>query len=111
MECVSTANKFGIVEMKNKQTIFLEVWHGYRGFAWVERKFGTIHQFKNEYDYTYVFMGKTAVVYIGTEDFEMTRDEALKIATDQVKGNIIILDIDLSVCGGLPPRLRKKTTP
>lgn len=95
----------------DKKTIFLEVWSAQTGRAWVERKFRTIHQFKQEYDYTYCFMGKTAVVYIGTEDYELTREEALKIATDQVKGNVIVLGIDLSVCGGLPPRLRKNSTP
>lgn len=95
----------------DKKTIFLEVYRGARPCSWVERQFTTIRAFKEEYDYTYCFMGKTAVVYIGTEDYELTREEALKIATDHVKGNVRVLNIDLSLCGQLPPRLRKNSTP
>lgn len=67
--------------------------------------------FKEEYDYHYVFFGKTATVIIGTEDYELTREEALKIATDHVKGNVNVINIDLRLCGGLPERLRKNSTP
>jgi hypothetical protein len=95
----------------NKRTIFLEVWRGPQGFSWSERLYTTLLQFKEEYDYTYSFMGKTAIVYIGTGDYELTREEALKIATDHVKGNVHVINIDLSLCGTLPERLRKKSTP
>jgi hypothetical protein len=93
------------------RTIFLEVFRGSRSYAWSERLFVTIRAFKQEYDYTYVFMGKTAIVYIGTEDYELTREEALKIATDHVKGNVHVININLALCGTLPERLRKKSTP
>lgn len=95
----------------DKRTIFIEVFRGSNGYAWSERQFTTTRQFKQEYDYTYVFMGKTAVVYIGTEDYELERKDALKIATDHVKGNVRVIHIDLSLCGGLPQRLRKRATP
>jgi hypothetical protein len=94
-----------------KRTYFLEVWRGSHGYCWSERKFTTLLQFKEEYDYTFCFMGQSAVVYVGTEDYEMTREEALKIATDHVKGNTVELHIDLSLCGSLPLRLRNKKTP
>lgn len=94
-----------------KRTIFIEVWRSLNGYAWSERLYTTTLQFKEEYEYTFTFMGKTAVVYIGTEDYEMTREEALKIATDHVKGNVHVINIDLSLCGSLPERLRNKKTP
>lgn len=96
---------------KMKKTYFIEVWRGSHGYVWSERKFTTLLQFKEEYDYTYTFMGQTAIVYIGTEDYELTRPQALKIATDHVKGNVIVLNVDLSLCGQLPERLRNKKTP
>lgn len=111
MGCVLGANRYGIAEMTIKRTIFIEVWRSQQGFAWAERLYTTLLQFKEEYDYTYSFMGKSAVVYIGTEDYEMTREEALKIATDHVKGNVNVINIDLSLCGQLPERLRKNSTP
>ncbi len=95
----------------DKITVFLEVWRAKWGYVWVERPFTTIKAFKEEYDYTFVFMGTSAVVYIGTEDYELTRTEALKIATDHIKGNIKIISIDLALCGGLPKRLQRNTTP
>lgn len=107
VECVHTVRWYGM----DKRTIFLEVWRGSVGYAWTERQWTTIKAFKEEYDYNYVFMGKTATVFVGTEDYEMTREEALKIATDHVKGNVQVLNINLSTCGGLPERLRKNSTP
>jgi len=94
-----------------KKTYFLEVWRGWHGFAWSERLYVTTLHFKEEYDHTHVFMGQSAIVFIGTDDDTITREEALKIATDHVKGNVIVLNIDLSLCGGLPARLRKNSTP
>ena len=94
-----------------KQTIFLEVWRGLKGYVWSERKFTTMLHFKEEYDYHYVFFGKTATVIIGTEDYEITREEALNIATDHVKGNVVVVNIDLSICGGLPEKQRTHSTP
>jgi len=105
--CVHTARWCGM----DKKTIFLEVWRGSHGYAWSERGFTTIQKFKQEYDYTYTFFGQSATVFIGTEDYEMTREEALKIATDHVKGNVKVITIDLSLCGGLPARLRTHSTP
>lgn len=94
-----------------KRTIFIEVWRGSHGYAWSERLYTTTLQFKEEYEYTFVFMGKTAVVYVGTDDYGMERSAALKIATDHVKGNVNVINIDLSLCGSLPERLRKNKTP
>jgi len=81
------------------------------GYAWSERKFTTMIHFKEEYSHNYVFFGKTATVIIGTDEEELTRQQALKIATDHVKGNVVVINIDLRLCGGLPERLRKNTTP
>ncbi len=107
VECVLVASKCGM----DKKTIFLEVFRGYPYPSWAERHFTTIKAFKEEYDYNYVFMGKTAIVYIGTKDYEIDREQALKIATDHVKGNVHVINIDLALCGGLPPRLRKNSAP
>jgi len=106
--CVRTARWFG---MDNRQSIFLNVWRGAREYCWSVRMFTTIKEFKEEFEHWFCFMGKTAVVWIGTDDAEMTKEEALKIATDHVKGNTTTINIDLALCGGLPPRLRKNTTP
>lgn len=79
-----------------KPTIFLEVWRSpvWR-ICWAVRSFTTVKQFNEWYDYHEHFYGKTATVHTGTNDFEITREELLEVATKHVKGDCITINYDL----------------
>ena len=79
-----------------KPTIFLECWHSPAwGICCTQRSFVTVRDFNQEYDYNEHFYGKTATVHAGTNDYEITREELLKMAIDFVLGNVVTLQFDL----------------
>ena len=82
-----------------KPLYFLEVWRSPAwGTCWAMRSFGTVRAFNQWYDYHEHYYGKTATVHVGTNDFEFTREEFLKVATDHVLQNCRTLTIDLNTC-------------
>ena len=82
-----------------KPTIFLEVWYSPKwGICWAQRWFLTVSQFNQSYDYTQHFYGKTATVHTGTSDFDISREELLKVAVDHVLGKCITYQFDLKNC-------------
>ena len=80
-----------------KPTIFLECW---RSPAWgiccAQRAFMTVRKFNRWYDYHEHFYGKLATVHTGTNDYEITREELLNMATKFVIGDVVTLQFDLN---------------
>jgi hypothetical protein len=93
---------------ENKPVIYLECWQAKTGIHWSERSFQFPTQFKQFYDYTHMFNGEAAIVYVGTSDYEITRDEMLDVAEKHVTGDCVTMYFDLSslsvkVLDGIPP--------
>lgn len=82
-----------------KPTIFLEVW---RSPAWgiccAQRSFLTVISFNEWYDYHEHFYGQTATVHTGTDDYDITREELLMMATKFVKNEVVTMQFDLVNC-------------
>lgn len=82
-----------------KTSIFLECWRSpIWGVVCSRRSFVTVRAFNYEYDYHEHFYGKTATVHIGTEDYDISREELLSMATKFVKGEVVTMQYDLVAC-------------
>lgn len=82
-----------------KPTYFLEVWQSPTwGICCALRSFTTVRAFNEWYDYTEHFYGKTATVHVGTEDFEITREELLNLAVHYVLNQVVTIQFDLKNC-------------
>jgi hypothetical protein len=56
----------------------------------------TVRSFNEWYDYHEHFYGKTATVHAGTDDFDVTREELLTLATKFVKNEVFTMQFDLN---------------
>lgn len=82
-----------------KPTYFLECWYSPAwGICCAQRSFTTVRAFNQWYDYHEHFYGKTATVHCGTDDFDISREDLLKMAVSYVKNEVVTIQFDLHNC-------------
>lgn len=82
-----------------KPVYFLECWRSpVWGICCAYRSFGTVHSFNQWFDYHEHFYGKTATVHCGTDDYDITYEELMTMATKFVNNEVVTLQFDLKNC-------------
>lgn len=61
-----------------------------------EIKDKTFNQCKQEFEYHETVMGKAATIYVFFDDYDIVREDCVRMATNFVKGNYELIEVDLA---------------
>lgn len=96
----------------NRQTYQLFLWNAGNGemiFSQIENK--GVQESKKWYDYHELISGKTAVVFVFFEDYDIRREDCVKVATRFMTGDYVRIDIDLNKCTSTETKGINRTNP